>query len=129
MVPPTFAGVWHPALPKGLAVAVLLIRHRIRHYHAWKAVFDADAAARHAYGALSERIFRGVADPDEVLVCLEWDDPERAHLFARSDDLRQAMVRAGVADRPDVWILGEGADPPSAVRCGRRAIRYSPETG
>ena len=96
-------------------MTVLLIRHRVRHYHAWKAVFDEDAAARHAYGALSGRIFRGVADPDEVLVFLAWDDPERAHHFARSDDLRQAMVRAGVADRPDVWILGEGAEWPSRV--------------
>jgi len=110
-------------------MTVLLIRHRVRWYDAWKAVFDEDATARHAYGARGERIFRSVADADEVLVFLEWDDPERALLYVRSDDLREAMVRAGVADRPDVWILGEGADPPSAARCGRRAIKYSPEAG
>ena len=110
-------------------MAVLLIRHRVRQYHDWKAVFDADAAARHAYGALSGRIFRGVSDPDEVVVVLEWDDPERARLFARSDDLRQALALAGVADQPDIWILGEGADPPSPAPCGRRSIKYSPETG
>jgi hypothetical protein len=92
-------------------MAVLLIRHRVRRYDAWKAVFDEDAAARQAYGARDERVFRSVADADEVLVCLAWDDPERARLFVRSDDLREAMVRAAVADRPDVWLLGEASDP------------------
>jgi hypothetical protein len=106
-------------------MTMLLIRYRVRCYDGWRAVFDADAAVRHAYGALNERVFRGVADADEVLLCLEWDGQERADLFVRSGDLREAMVRAGVADRPDVWILGEGADLPADARCGRRAIKYS----
>ena len=87
-------------------MAVLVIRHRIQHYDTWKTVFDADAGARQAHGSRHERIFRR-DDADEVLVYLEWDDIDRAHLFARSDDLRDAMVRAGVAERPDIWILRE----------------------
>ncbi len=35
---------------------------------------------------------------------LEWDDLNRARKFAGSD-LRQAMQRAGVADKPDVCFL------------------------
>lgn len=85
-------------------MAVLVIRHRIQHFNTWKAVFDEDASARHAHGARHERVFRG-DDADEVLVYLEWDDIDRARLFVRSDDLRDSMVRAGVAERPDIWIL------------------------
>jgi len=88
-------------------MAVLVIRHRVQRYDTWKAIFDEDATSRHALGSRRERVFRDDADADEVLIYLEWDDDERAHLFVRSDHLRDAMVRSGVADRPDVWILKE----------------------
>ena len=39
---------------------------------------------------------------------LEWDDLERARLFVDSDDLREAMIRSGVAERPDIWFLEDG---------------------
>jgi hypothetical protein len=91
-------------------MAVLVIRHRIRHYDTWKAIFDEDAGARQAHGSRHERVFRG-DDGDEVLVYLEWDDIDRAYLFARSDGLRESMVRAGVAERPDIWILKEADRP------------------
>ncbi len=91
-------------------MAVLVIRHRIQHYDTWKAAFDEDAGARQAHGSRHERIFRGNGD-DEVLIYLEWDDLDRAHLYVRSDDLRDSLVRAGVAERPDIWILKERDRP------------------
>ena len=88
-------------------MAVLLIRHRVRDFAAWQVVFTGDAAARRAYGARRERIYHDPADPEEVLVYLEWDDLDRADLFVRSYDLLEEMVQAGMADRPDVWIVQE----------------------
>lgn len=88
-------------------MAVLLIRHRVRHFAAWRVVFVGYAATRKAYGARSERIYHDPADPEEVLVYLEWDDLDRAELFMRSYDLLEEMVQAGVTDRPDVWIVKE----------------------
>jgi heme-degrading monooxygenase HmoA len=88
-------------------MTVLVIRHRVQDYGRWKALFDEDAEVRQAHGSRSERVFHDIADADEVLIYLEWDDAERARLFARSDELRDAMVDSGVTDRPDVWILKE----------------------
>lgn len=88
-------------------MAVLMIRHRVQDYESWRAAFEEDACARYAHGSRRERVFRADADADEVLIYLEWDNADRAHLFVRSDDLREAMVRSGVADRPDVWILND----------------------
>jgi hypothetical protein len=42
-----------------------------------------------------------------VVILLEWDDLEKARQFAQSEDLRQAMQRAGVVDQPDVYFLNE----------------------
>jgi hypothetical protein len=56
-------------------------------------------------------VFRSAADPDDIVLLIEWDDPDRARLFAASDDLREAMELAGVTDRPDIWVLEEVDDP------------------
>ncbi len=76
----------------------LLIRHTVQDYSAWKAVFDEQADVRRANGSQGGRLFRST-ESGEVLVLLEWDDLERARLFVDSDDLREGLIRSGVADR------------------------------
>jgi hypothetical protein len=84
-----------------------LIRHKIADFAVWKPIFDEQSGFRAANGSLGGRIFRNHADPEEVLILLEWDAQERAELFALSADLNEALVRAGVIDHPDIWILKE----------------------
>lgn len=84
-----------------------LLRHKIADYALWKPIFDEQIGVRAANGSLGGRIFQSRADPDEVLILLEWDAMERAELFALSTDLNDAFVRAGVVDHPDIWILKE----------------------
>jgi hypothetical protein len=85
----------------------VLVRHRVANFATWKSVFDEHRGTRKANGSCGERVFRSSVDADEVFVLMEWDDVERARLFVRSVDLSDAMVRAGVIDRPDFWILDE----------------------
>jgi len=91
---------------------VLLVRHRATDYAVWKAVFDEHAATLRAYGSRGGRVFRSDADPSEIWTLLEWDDLDRARLFAQSDDLHEVMVSAGLADNPKFWFLEE-TDRPS----------------
>ena len=90
----------------------LSIRHRVADYVAWKPCFEEHGMTRRANGCQGERIFRNADDPNEVLVLLEWDDLERARFFSDSDDLREAMARAGVRDDPDIWFLEDVDNPP-----------------
>ena len=89
----------------------LLIRHHVADFLAWKAVFDEHEPARRANGSQGGWLFRDADDPREVLLLLAWDDLERARLFVDSDDLREAMTRAGVTDRPDIWFLEDVERP------------------
>jgi hypothetical protein len=89
----------------------LLIRHHVADYPAWKAVFDELEPTRRANGAQGAWLFRDADDPRQVLLLLAWDDLERARLFADSDDLREALTRAGVTDQPDFWFLEDVAPP------------------
>jgi heme-degrading monooxygenase HmoA len=88
----------------------LLIRHTVQDYSDWKAVFDEQEDLRRANGSQGGRLFRST-ESGEVLVLLEWDDLERARLFADSDDLREALARAGVTDRPNIWFLEDVGRP------------------
>ena len=97
--------------PRETRVPALLIRHKVTNFDDWRQVFSDETATRRANGARGGRIFRNHADPDETWVLLEWDDLERAHLYVRSDDLIEALVRAGVADHPDYWYLEETYRP------------------
>ncbi len=85
----------------------VLIRHRARDYAAWKSVFDAHGPPRRAAGSKGGVLFRSADDPNHLVILLHWDDMAKAREFVASADLRQAMERAGVADKPDVYFLEE----------------------
>jgi hypothetical protein len=92
-------------------VPTLLIRHKVADSATWQAVFAEQERTRRAHGGCGGRIFRRAADPHDIVLLIEWDDSERARLFADSDELREAMERAGVTDQPDIWVLEEVDHP------------------
>jgi quinol monooxygenase YgiN len=54
-----------------------------------------------------EDLFRNADNPDEIVIFFEWDKIEKARKFAQSEDLKKAMERAGVIDKPDIYFLEE----------------------
>lgn len=85
----------------------LLVRHRVEDYARWRTVFDEHGVNRQSGGSRGGHLFRNADDPNELLILFEWDELEKARQFTQSDDLRQAMQRAGVSDRPDIYFLDE----------------------
>jgi len=85
----------------------LLVRHKVEDYAKWKPIFDQVGATRQASGSQGGQLFRNAHDPNELVALFEWDDIEKARQFAQSEDLRQAMQRAGVSDQPDIYFLEE----------------------
>jgi hypothetical protein len=55
------------------------------------------------------KVQRNVDRPLEIIIVLEAEDLAVAREFAESNELRMAMIRAGVAGRPEVWFA-EDAD-------------------
>jgi len=91
----------------------ILVRQKVEDYDKWKPVYDADAARRKAGGSQGTRVFRSASDPNEVLVLLTWTDLESARRFAEAPELRDAMQRAGVVDKPDMYFLDEVDQTPA----------------
>ena len=85
----------------------LLGRQKVKDYAQWKKVFDEGASSRIAAGSDKGHIFVSADDPNEVFILLRWDDMDKMRQFAQSDELRQAMERAGVEGRPEIYFLDE----------------------
>jgi hypothetical protein len=73
-------------------VALMMTRIQVGNYEDWKPFFDQDAPrAREA--ALGYRIYRGVEDPNEVFIQVEFASPEDAATA------RERLLASGVLDR------------------------------
>jgi heme-degrading monooxygenase HmoA len=84
----------------------ILVRHKVKDYDEWRPKFD-NHEARKAGGSKGGRMFRTADDPNQMVVLMEWDNLDSAMAFAQSEDLREAMEKAGIIDQPDVYFLEE----------------------
>ncbi len=83
----------------------ILSRSKVQDYARFKPSFDEHGATRKAAGSIGARVFRSADNPNEVIILMEWDELKNARQFAQSQDLKKAMEKAGVADKPDIYFL------------------------
>jgi quinol monooxygenase YgiN len=97
---------------KELQMAIVLVRHKVTDYARWKIGYTEHGASRKKGGCTGARVLRSVNDPNEVVVMTEWPDMAKARAFAEDPGLKDAMAKAGVADRPDIFFLEEAEVTP-----------------
>jgi quinol monooxygenase YgiN len=83
----------------------VLVRHKVSDYNSWKDAFDAHLSTRKRAGETGFRVFHNADDPREVVLLLDWESMEGARKFMTSEDLRNAMAKAGVVGVPEVHYL------------------------
>ena len=83
----------------------ILVRHKVSDYNRWKEVFDSHLAVRKRAGETGFRLFHNVEDPHDIVLLLDWQSTEEARKFMTSNELRDAMQKAGVVGAPDVQFL------------------------
>jgi quinol monooxygenase YgiN len=83
----------------------MFARHQVADYDAWRKVYD--AFDREALGVRTHGVYRSVEDPNDITVWHDFDDRATAESFMGSDDLRDAMTRAGVVSAPNLWLTDE----------------------
>lgn len=91
-------------------MAYLIVRHKVSDYEKWKRAFDEHGATRAASGSKGGQLYRNANDPSEMIGVFAWSDLDHARQFAQSDDLRETMQRAGVADIPDIYFVEKVED-------------------
>jgi hypothetical protein len=73
-----------------------VILHRVKDYDAWRQVYDDFADVQRQGGVVAEEVLRSLDDPNDVLVTHDFDDAASAKAFFASEELHDAMSRAGV---------------------------------
>lgn len=90
-----------------MGTATLIVRHRVNDYGAWRAVYDSVDPLRQQHGCTAEEVLVSPSDKQDVLILHRFPTAEQAEAFAGSDELREAMGRAGVAGAPRIEIAVE----------------------
>jgi len=87
----------------------MLVQHSVKDYAAWKSVFDSKSDLRRRNGEKSYQILRQENGSNEVVALFEWDSLDNARKYSSSPELREAMERAGVMGKPEIYFLEEAA--------------------
>jgi histidinol-phosphate/aromatic aminotransferase/cobyric acid decarboxylase-like protein len=72
--------------------AFIITRIQVGDYDAWRPMFDQDRP-RAREKARTQRVFRGVEDPDHVFIVLEFESVDTAQ------EARRRLLDSGVLDR------------------------------
>jgi hypothetical protein len=84
------------------AIMVVIVQHKVSDYDAWKPVFDEHQAVRARHGATGHQIYRGLDDPNELMIVNQFPSLEQARAFAADPSLKDAMERGGVVSEPRI---------------------------
>jgi len=90
-------------------MTLVLIKHAVKDYTAWKSEFDAFGEVRRSDGEQSYRIWHPENDQNNLTLLFEWDSADNARKFLASSQLKDAMQKAGVTSQPEIQFLKETA--------------------
>jgi quinol monooxygenase YgiN len=90
-----------------MTTATLIVRHHVNDYGAWRSVYDSVDGLRQQHGCTSDEVLVDPGDKQEVFVVHRFPSLEQAQAFAGSDELRDAMGRAGLTSAPRIEIAVE----------------------
>lgn len=94
------------ALSFNSSIRMLMIRHPVADYSAWRTAYLAHDSMRSANGLVSRNFGRGLDDTSMVIVYNLVTNLDQARAFATSPMLKEIMVNAGVTDT-SIFIFGD----------------------
>ena len=90
-----------------MAQATLLVRHEVEDYGAWRSVYESVDGLRKEHGCTDAEVLVNPVDKNDVYAVHRFPTVEQAQAFAGSQELREAMGRAGVKGAPRIEIAVE----------------------
>jgi len=84
---------------------VLRIEHRVPNFDGWKEAFDSDPAGRERSGVRRYQIYRGMDDPNQVMIDLEFDTKGEAEALLAGMREVWSRVEGEVMWNPQAQIV------------------------
>ena len=85
-------------------MVTLFVKHAVEDFRNWTVTYDDLAPTRRTMGVTGASVHHDPQDPNMVTVTHQFDTMDAAKTFAGSNELKSAMMNAGVVGRPDMWI-------------------------
>ena len=85
-------------------MVTMFAKHKVNDFDIWKHAYDNFAPVRKKMGVTGASVHRDAGDANIVTITQRFNDLDAAMAFANSDDLKSAMMDAGVAGPPDIWF-------------------------
>ena len=89
-----------PEKPAFTPYKLFMVQHKVKNFAKWEAAYLAHDSVRKVYGITHWVIGRDLKDSNLVYVVDKMDDFDKAQTFAKLPALKDAMMKAGVTDRP-----------------------------
>lgn len=87
---------------------VVVVRHRVADFDAWKQNYDGFAPVQVEHGVHAHQVLRSIDNPNEVVVTHTFDSSEVARAFFAMSELKDAMSEGGVdADSVEISYFDE----------------------
>ena len=86
-------------------MVTVIVRHKVKNYAKWLIAFQDFKKVRRAAGEKSFKLGNIVGKKNTVVATMRFDTVENAKAFFRSKELKAAMAEAGVAEKPEIWIV------------------------
>ena len=90
-----------------MSKALMIVRHPVDDYAAWRTVYEDVQPLRDAHGVTEATVLRDPESKNDVTVLHWFPSTEQAEAFAGSPDLKTAMQRSGVNAAPRIEIVVE----------------------
>jgi quinol monooxygenase YgiN len=84
--------------------ATMFVKHKVSDYGNWKRAYDEFVSMRKEKGVIGASVHRDANDPNTIIVTHRFKDVDAAMAFANSEELKSAMMDAGVAGPPEIWF-------------------------
>lgn len=86
-------------------MAVLRIQHAVQSFEAWKRAFDRDPVDRRASGVRRYHVYRATADPNLVMIDLEFDSVAEAERLLEKLKRLWSGPGGAVMRDPLAWVV------------------------
>ncbi len=84
-------------------MTTMFVRHQVSDYKKWRQTYDEFNPTRKSMGVTDASVFRAPDNPNDVTVLHSFSTAAKAHEFADSPALKDAMKKAGVGT-PTIWF-------------------------
>jgi hypothetical protein len=86
-------------------MVILRIEHRVSQYEVWKLAFDSDPVDQRGSGVRRYQILRGLDDPSDVMIDLEFDTMSEAQALLNAMRRVWERVEGKIMWNPQAWIV------------------------